>query len=430
MKKQNKFKKIISQTLELAKRPVRYAWRHKWKSLILLVVVGGALYATHKPRSNNNDFITSPVTRGNLRQVVSATGEIRPLNTIRVGSQVSGIIEEILVDFNDQVTKDQVLLRIDPSVLQATANEARAALDSAILTRNFDRAEFNRSRTLFQEGFIARAEMEMAETRFKTSEESVRRMQSQYDRAVTNLNFATITSPVDGTVIARRVDRGQTVAASLQAPDLFEIAEDLSQMRIETSVSEADIGVIREGQPVTFTVDAYPSQVFDGIVRQIRLSPSTVSNVVIYTTIIDVDNSDLKLMPGMTAFVTIAVAEKEDVWKALNSAFLVRSFQNIHDDPCIRSGDCTPRNTLLIERGGNVVMVPYRRGLVTATETEILLEDQGLLHEGDRIITGRVGVARGNASGGMGGGRPGGGGPGGGGGMGGPPMGAGGGGRR
>jgi HlyD family secretion protein len=416
MKKQKKFKKIIDQARALVTKLVHLARRHKWKSILLLVVLGGVLYATNRPTATNNNFITSPISRGNLQQVVTATGEIRPLNTIRVGAQVSGIIEDIMVDFNDQVTQGQVLLRIDPSVLQATVNEAKATLDSAIVTRNFDRAEFERSRTLFREGFIARAEMEAAETRYRTSQESVRRMQSQYDRAKTNLGFATITSPVNGTVIARRVDRGQTVAASLQAPDLFEIAEDLSQMRIETSVSEADIGVIREGQKVTFTVDAYPSQVFDGIVRQIRLSPSTVSNVVIYTTIIDVDNSDLKLMPGMTAFVTIAVAEKENVWKAPNAAFLVRSFQGIFEDSCIKSGECTPRNTLLIERGGNVVLVPYRRGLVTATETEIVVENQDLLHEDDRIITGRVGLARGNATGtqargtgaGGGGGHPGG----------------------
>ncbi|MCL1785590.1 MAG: efflux RND transporter periplasmic adaptor subunit [Alphaproteobacteria bacterium] len=398
--------KKIKQTrpnrfLEFIKRPFRFIWRNKWKTFLLLVIIGGAFYFTHRPRTNNDNFITTPITRGNLKQVVTATGEIRPLNTIKVGSQVSGIIEEIYVDFNDKVKKDQVLLRIDPSVLQATVNESKAALDSAIVTRNFDRAEMGRSQTLFKQGFIARSEMEQAETRFKTSEESVRRAQSQYDRAVTNLNFATITSPVDGTVISRRVDRGQTVAASFQAPDLFEIAEDLSQMRIETSVSEADIGVIKEGQNVTFTVDAYPSQVFDGIVRQIRLSPSTVSNVVIYTTIIDVDNSDLRLMPGMTAFVTIAVAEKEDVWKALNSAFLVRNFNGVYDDPCIKSGDCTPRNTLLIERGGNVVLVPYKRGLVTATETEIVVENQDMLKEGDKIITGKVGVARGNATGGQ-----------------------------
>jgi len=420
MKKLKKFSGLINKAKNAAKWPIGFARRNKRLSLVLVVVIGALLYMNQRSAPETHDFITVPVTRGNMRHTVTATGEIRPLNTIRVGAQVSGIIEEIFVDFNDKVTQGQILLKIDPSVLQATANEARAALDSAILTRNFDRSEFNRAQTLFREGFIARAEMEMAETRFRTSNETVRRMQSQYDRAQTNLGFATITSPVDGTVISRRVDRGQTVAASLQAPDLFEIAEDLSQMRIETSISEADIGVIREGQSVTFTVDAYPAQTFDGIVRQIRLSPSTVQNVVIYTVIIDVDNKDLKLMPGMTAFVTISVAEKEDVWKAVRAAFLVRTFQNIYDDPCIENGECTPRNTLLIERGNDVVLVPYQRGLATETEIEIVLENNDLLKEGDRIITGRAGVARGNATGtqsrgtsagGGGGGPPGGGGP-------------------
>lgn len=384
------------------KNSSQWAWRRKWWVLAALGALALALYFAGGSSAKKSDqWITAPVTRGTLRQVVTATGEIRPLNTIKVGSQVSGIIQDILVDYNDKVTKGQVLLKIDPSVLQASVDEAKAALDSATAQRNFDKSEFERSKLLFADGFIARAEMEQAETKFKTSEEAVKRSQSQFERAMTNLNYATITSPVDGTVISRKVDRGQTVAASFQAPDLFEIAEDLSKMQIQTSVSEADIGVIKNGQPVTFTVDAYPSQTFDGKVQQIRLSPTTAQNVVIYTVIIDVDNSDLRLMPGMTAFVTIMVAEKENVWKAANSAFLVRSLKALSDDKCVQADECTPRNTLLILRGKEVKLVPYKRGLVTATETEIVLENPDALHEGDKIITGKVGAAQGNATGGQ-----------------------------
>lgn len=221
-------------------------------------------------------------------------------------------------------------------------------------------------------------------------------MQSQYDRAVTNLGYATITSPVDGTVISRQVDVGQTVAASFQTPDLFEIAEDLSKMQIETAVSEADIGVIEEGQSVTFTVDAYPTQTFEGFVRQVRLSPTITSNVVVYTVVIDVDNSDLRLKPGMTAFVTILISEKTDVWKVQNSALILRSFDGIVEN----AGDATPSDHLAIQRTVNgqptVVLVPYEKGLVTATETEIISDD---IQAGDRVIFGRYGLSSSGTSG-------------------------------
>lgn len=401
---ENKKESKISKFLMMPLRAVgKWLWRRKWWVLIALVALLSVLYFFGgSGKKTDNQFITIPITRGSLRQVVTATGDIQPVNTIKVGSQVSGIIEQIFVDYNDKVTKGQLLLKIDPSVLQATADEAKAALDSAIAQLNFDKAEYNRSRTLFESGFIARAEMEQAKTRFDTSEQTVKRMQSQYDRAMTNLGYATITSPVDGTVISRKVDKGQTVAASFQAPDLFEIAEDLSKMQIQTSVSEADIGMIKTGQEVTFTVDAYPTQTFKGGVQQIRLSPTTTQNVVVYTVIIDVDNGDLRLMPGMTAFVTIVVEEKENVWKAANAAFLVRDLKSLSDDPCIQGGDCTPRNTLLVQSGDKkpeVRLVPFKKGLTTATETEIIATDDAKqLSAGDRVVTGRVGAATGNAA--------------------------------
>ncbi len=278
------------------------------------------------------------------------------------------------------------MLTIEPSVLQASVDEALAALTSAQSKRNYDKSEYQRSRMLYNDGFIARAEMEQMQTVFEQAEQAVNRAQSQYDRAMANLGYATITSPVDGTVISRKVDHGQTVAASFSAPELFEIAEDLTKMQIETAVSEADIGMIKEGQPVTFTVDAYPTKTFNGNVKQIRLSPTTTSNVVVYTVIIYLDNADLALMPGMTAFVTILIAEKDDVLKAQNAAFLVRSFNGIVD---VIPDDVKPRTHLALDRGEDgVVFVPYEKGLVTATETEII-SDQA--HEGDKIITGKLG---------------------------------------
>ena len=283
------------------------------------------------------------------------------------------------------------MLTIEPSVLQASVDESRASLDSAISQRNFAKSEYERNKTLYDEGFIARAEMEQSQTQYEQAEQSVKRAQSTYDRALTNLGYATIVSPVDGTVISRKVDVGQTVAASFQTPDLFEIAEDLTKMQIETAVSEADIGVIQEGQPVTFTVDAYPTETFDGVVRQIRLSPTTTSNVVVYTVVIDVDNSDLRLMPGMTAFVTIIISEKENVWRAANSAFLVRSFANFLDAETVNGA--TPVSHLAVLRDGDVIMIPFSKGLSTATETEIISDE---IQMGDKVIVGRMGMASSN----------------------------------
>lgn len=364
--------------------------RRKWWIILFIVVAGGFLYFMGGGENQGTGFATATISRGNLRQVVTATGEIQPLNTINVGSQVSGTIEAIYVDYNSKVKKGDVLLKIEPSVLQASVDEAKASLVSAESQRNYAKSEYERNKILYEDDIIPRAELEQSLTTYEQAEQSVKRMQSQYDRAVTNLGYATITSPVDGTVISRQVDVGQTVAASFQTPDLFEIAEDLSKMQIETAVSEADIGMITEGLPVTFTVDAYPTQTFEGTVRQVRLSPTITSNVVVYTVVIDVDNSDLRLKPGMTAFVTILISEKIDVWKVQNSALILRNFDGIVEN----AGDATPSDHLAIQRMVDgvqtVVLVPYEKGLVTATETEII-SDQ--IQDGDRIIFGRYGLA-------------------------------------
>ena len=393
---------VTKPRLTFIRRAGKWVWRKKWWIMILAAIVWGISALFGGGTQKVEPLATMEITRGEMRQVVTATGEIQPLNTVSVGSQVSGTIEKLYVDFNSKVKKGDVLLEIEPSVLQASVDEAKASLVSAQSQRNYAKSEYQRNTTLYNEGFISRAEMEQSQTTYEQAEQSVKRMQSQYDRAVTNLGYATITSPVDGTVIAREVDVGQTVAASFQTPNLFKIAEDLSQMQIETSVSEADIGVIKEGQAVTFTVDAYPNQTFDGTVRQIRLSPTTTSNVVVYTVVIDVDNSDLRLMPGMTAFVTIVVTEKFDVFKVQNAALVLRKFDGIVDN----AGDATPNDHLAIQRDGKVILIPYTKGLVTATETEIISDE---LRDGDRVVIGRTGQKTANTTNRMGspsGGRP------------------------
>lgn len=377
--------------MKILKSFFEWIYRRKWRLVIILIIIFGGIFIFN---DNNNQtqskFATINLSRGGLRQVVTATGEISPLNTINIGSQVSGIIEKIYVDYNSKVKKGDVLLKIDQSVLKASADEAKAALISAESQRNYAKNDFRRNKTLYADGYIARAEMEQAQTTYEQAEQSVKRARSQYERAMTNLGYATITSPVDGTVISRKVDKGQTVAASFQSPDMFEIAEDLSKMQIETSVSEADIGMIKKDQDVTFTVDAYPTQTFQGKVRQIRLSPITASNVVVYTVVINVDNSDMRLMPGMTAFVTIIIAEKKDALKVSNSAFLLKNFDGIVDKP----GEATPKTHMAVERIVNdrpsVILVPYTKGLTTSTETELISD---YLKDTDKIITGVLGKA-------------------------------------
>lgn len=370
-------------------RIFRFIWRKKWWILLLGVFIGAGFFFLGGKSDKKLEYATININRGDLRHVVSATGEIQPVNTVNVGSQVSGTIDNLYVDFNTKVKKGDILLTIEPSVLQASVDEAKASLDSAVSQRNFAKNEYERNKMLYEGDMISRAEMEQSQTQYEQSEQSVKRAQSTYDRAVTNLGYATITSPVDGTVISRKVDVGQTVAASFQTPDLFEIAEDLTKMQIETSVSEADIGVIKDGQTVTFSVDAYPTETFQGVVRQIRLSPTTTSNVVVYTVVINVDNTDLRLMPGMTAFVTIIISERDNVWKASNSAFLVRNFNHITED----ANGATPQTHLAILRNGEMMMIPYTKGLSTATETEIISDE---IQVGDKIITGRVGSMQSN----------------------------------
>lgn len=370
-----------------------WIWRHKWWSgLILLILIGGGIWIYFGTRTKSKDMLTVDIVRGDIVQTVTATGEIQPVNTINVGSQVSGTIEDIFVDYNSHVKQGDLLLKIEPSVLQSTVDEAKASLDSAKSELKYARSEYERNQSLYNDGFISRAEMEKSQTIYEQAAQAVNKAQYSYERAVTNLGYATITSPVDGTVISRKVDKGQTVAASFQTPDLFEIAEDLSKMQIETAVSEADIGMIKEGLPVTFTVDAYPNQTFHGNIQQIRLSPTTVSNVVVYTVVIDVDNSDLKLMPGMTAFVTVVVAQAKDTWKTKNSGLLLRSFKNIFPDA---PENITPKTHMAIKRGKDIIFIPYKRGITTPTDTQIISDE---IRENDKIVVGFSGQTTNNKS--------------------------------
>ena len=296
--------------------------------IILLVIVGViiGLYYFFKPsdklKLENFEFVK--VERGEVTEKVTATGTLQPINTVSVGTQVSGIIEKVYVDYNDEVKKDQLLAELDKFLLNESLQDAKAFLDLANSKKKVAKMNYDRYKNLYSQKLIAKSEMEESEIALATAESNLESAQASYNKAKRNMDYTKITSPVDGTIISKEVEQGQTVAASFSTPTLFEIAEDLRKMQIEASVSEADIGKIKYGMNVDFTVDAYPSDSFKGSVNQIRLSPKTEQNVVMYTVIIDVPNEDKKLLPGMTAFVTINTATKTDVLRIPNTTVQFR----------------------------------------------------------------------------------------------------------
>ena len=267
---------------------------------------------------------TAVIQRGDITQVVTANGQLEALKTVTVGSQLSGKITEIMVDFNDRVTNGQVIAQIDPSNAQQQLLEAEAQLSSARASMDLAALNLQRARELFRDELISKADFDKTQTEWRQAEASVKTRDAAVNRVKVDLSHATIYSPIDGVVISRAVDVGQTVAASLNAPTLFTIAQDLSKMRIEANVSEADVGGVKEGQNVNFTVDAFPTRSFSGQVTQVRYEPVINQNVVNYVAIVDVDNEDLKLRPGMTANASIVTAQRLDALRIPNAGLRFR----------------------------------------------------------------------------------------------------------
>lgn len=288
--------------------------------LVLLLVV----YLRGRGTDSEARYTTAPLEKGTIAITVSATGALEAVTTVQVGSQVSGTIAALYADFNDTVKKGEVLAQLDPTFLKAQVAQAQADLERERASAELARKEYERALTLSQTQIISEAELDAAMTAYELAKMREKSAQANLDRMKTNLEYATILSPIDGVVISRDVDVGQTVAASLQAPTLFTLAEDLARMQVKASIDEADIGKIAEGQPVQFTVDAYPEKSFTGRVKQIRLAPQIVQNVVSYDVIIEVGNPDLLLKPGMTANVTVLVDRREDVLKAPAAALRFR----------------------------------------------------------------------------------------------------------
>ncbi|MBA4373083.1 MAG: efflux RND transporter periplasmic adaptor subunit [Thermodesulfovibrio sp.] len=311
------------------------------KAIVIISIVllaAAAVFFFWQKDKGGQKFRTEKVTRGDIVEAVTATGTVNAVTTVLVGTQVSGTVKKIHVDFNSPVKNGQLIAEIDPATFEAQLDQARANVQNA--RANHEKAEATladskrtlaRNRELFSKGYIARSDLDSAETNVETNAALVGSARAQIAQASaamkiseTNLRYTRIISPVDGTVISRNVDVGQTVAASFQTPTLFTIAQDLTKMQIDANVDESDIGRIKVGQAVDFSVDAYPDITFKGMVSQVRSAPITVQNVVTYDVVVKVDNPELKLKPGMTANVTLIIAVKKDVIKVPNAALRFR----------------------------------------------------------------------------------------------------------
>ena len=258
-------------------------------------------------------FMTAKVEKGDMQTTITATGTIEPVTSVTVGTQVSGIVSKLYVDYNSIVKKGQVIAELDKTNLTSELNTAKANLNSAQGTLNYEQANFKRYQTLYDKGLVSADEYESARLSFLKAKEQVNTARENVQKAQTNLGYATITSPIDGVVLSKAVEEGQTVAASFNTPELFTIAQDLTDMRVIADIDEADIGGEIEGQRVSFTVDAFPDDRFEGRVTQVRQQATTSSNVVTYEVVISAPNNDLKLKPGLTASVTIFTLEKQGV---------------------------------------------------------------------------------------------------------------------
>ena len=441
--------------------------KNKWFIIALLVAAVGLFAAFGLTRREKPQYFTSRVERGDVRDVVEATGTINAVITVQVGSQVSGTIQKLFVDFNSRVKQGQVIAQIDPALFEGTLLQAKADLENAKANlasakANLEKAratavqakaDYERTVGLAKDGVMSQQQLDLAKANSESADAQVSASDAQVTQAVaqvqqkqaavavaqTNLNYTTIKSPIDGTVVARNVDVGQTVAASLQAPTIFTIAQDLTKMQVYVSTDESDVGNIRPGQTATFKVDAFPKEVFSGHVSQVRLNATTVQNVVTYTTVLDFDNPNQKLFPGMTAYVTLPVATADNVLKIPNGAMRYRpdlspdelralyKRYNV-DAPAGRQGGAPaaaatarpgggaapvrePRmDTAMLWKllsDGTLQPVKVKTGITDHTYTEVAQVLQGgELKEGDYLVTGSQSAKAGTSRNPMAPGRP------------------------
>ena len=361
------------------------------KKIIIALVVIMALTTlfVFKKQNDKVEYLSEPIQKRTITQIVEATGTIEPINTVSIGSQVSGRIDEIFVDYNSYVEKGQQLAQIDTSLFSAQLQQAEANINNAkaTLARNqalldYDTKTYHRYKNLYDRNLVSKNDLDSAESAYKSdlaqvasAKAQIMQAQANYATASANMGYTKIISPVKGIVISKEVEVGQTVAASFQTPTLFTVAEDLTKMRIETSVSEADIGKVKEGQDVEYTLDGYPDSIFKGKVTQVRLSPVTESNVVTYTVIIEVENNEGKLMPGMTANVSIITGKKENILTVPNVAlkFTTADNKTRYD-----------KKGIWIEKKGKPFRINIETGVSDDTYSEIISEE---IKEGDIVYT-------------------------------------------
>lgn len=354
-----------------------------WIAVIVIVVIAVAAWALSGGKKEEEiNFKEEAVKTETLQNSVTATGTIEAVTSVTVGTQVSGIVNKLYVDYNSQVKKGQVIAELDKTNLLSELNTAKANLASATSNLSYQAANMNRYQTLYKKGLVSADEYENALLTYRQAKEQVASSKENVQKAQTNLGYATITSPIDGTVISKSVEEGQTVAASFNTPELFTIARDLTNMQVVANVDEADIGGVKEGDRVTFTVDAYPDDTFEGTVKQVRLEATTTNNVVTYEVVISAPNADLKLKPGLTANVTIYTQERSGVLAVANKALrFTPTKETVGKD--MKIVDCKGKNKVWTLSDKTLTAHPVTIGQTDGVHTEII---KGI-RKGQKIVT-------------------------------------------
>lgn len=349
---------------------------------IVAVIAIAAYLLSGSKKTETVSFDTTKVEKQNIQTTITATGTIEPVTSVTVGTQVSGIVSKLYVDYNSIVKKGQVIAELDKTNLISELKTAQANLSSAQSSATYELSNYNRYKTLYDKGLVSADEYESALLSYQRAKEQVNTSRESVQKAQTNLGYATITSPIDGVVLSKAVEEGQTVAASFNTPELFTIAQDLTDMRVIADIDEADIGGVKEGQRVTFTVDAFPDDTFQGLVTQVRQQATTESNVVTYEVVISARNDDMKLKPGLTANVTIFTMEKNDVLAVASKALrfmpndaLLQKGQTIED---------VEAPTKLWTLEGNVFKA---HAVQTGTTNGLLTEIVGGIAEGTEVLS-------------------------------------------
>lgn len=347
----------------------------KTVSIVLAVVAAAgvaAYFMLHGGKSQVQvNFETAKVEKATIGSSITATGTIEAVTTVEVGTQVSGIIDKIYVDYNSPVKRGQVIAELDKTNLVSELNSANSNLQGARSDLNYQQANYNRQRTLFEKGLISANDFESARLALEQAQSVLSQRQEAVNKARTNLGYATITSPIDGVVLSKAVEEGQTVASSFNTPTLFTIVKDMTDMRVIADVDEADIGEVREGQRVTYTVDAYPSEVFQGTVTQVRNEATTTNNVVTYEVVISAPNPDLKLKPGLTANVTVYTLEQPNVVSVPSKALRFTPTKEMLQ-PGQKIVDCNAKKKLWVREGNTFKAYGVSVGISNGTRTQIV----------------------------------------------------------